>query len=130
MRLIDAFSWVLLFSWVVSCSGEVDRLENVDRVDIFFPVKGHAIKYSDSSDRVIDIFKKVLKERVEKRSCATIGEIDFLAKDSIIFLTGFSISDEKNGCQYLMHSDSAWRLTDDASRYLNRIFADLKRNNE
>jgi hypothetical protein len=112
-------------SIICSCNSGAEKIRNADSIHLFFPGQDSILEYRDSSQAVIDYFRKVLNGAVESRKCSTDGEIRFMMKDSILFLAGFSFKDPN--CQYLMAGEKAWKLTYNAGQYLTGTFYQLKK---
>jgi len=126
MRVAKTLSFLFIWLCFVSCSGNAYRIKDADRIDILFnDDAGNILKYTETSKKLINDFRKVLDSKVGKRKCSTMGEIAFYSKNKLLFEAGFSISGQE--CQYLMAGEKAWRLTYNTGMYLSELLADLKK---
>ena len=117
MRL---FTLILTFFLLLafSCKTKDERLKNADHFVITFR-KGEDIeKITFTSQRVIEAFQQVLNSKPANRKCQPIGEIEFFAKDSAVFLAGFSLD---KSCMQLMAGEKAWKLNYRAGMFLGEV---------
>jgi hypothetical protein len=128
MKLINLLYCLLLCFCFTSCKNKGDIIRDADKMVIYFKTTDTLYKHIDSSKSSIQDFIKVLKGKEEKRICQTWGEIKFYSKDRMLFETGFTIEGGKNGCQFLINEESAWRLTYKTGMYLSETLHYLKNN--
>ena len=123
MRLLYIFLCICL----TFCSKRGDRIKNADKIEVFYYNRGDTLKYTNKTERAINIFRKILNEKSEKTTCDPSGLIRFLSKDKPMLQFEFSISGGSEGCQFLIENSKAWRLSYNAGMFLNENIADAKK---
>lgn len=124
------FFCLLIFAAFTACTEYKkygNKIENADRIELYFKDMDTVYHHDDSSKEMIKEFVKVLNSRTQKAVCPAEGEIRFYLKDSMVFLRGFSISGGSDECNHIMWKDDAWRLTYRAGMFLNEILAEKRK---
>lgn len=112
---------------LTSCFKPGDKIKDADKIEIFYFYKGDTLKYTDTSQRIITSFRKVLNGKTEKTLCEPSGQIIFFSKDKLILELEFSINGGDKGCQFLIDKNKAWRLSYAAGMFLSETNNNLKK---